>query len=93
MRNLRRRAPPRRRTRISAPPNLPKPCESFPGHREVVVLRYYENMKIHEIASHAGVSVGTVKSRLHYAVRSLERLVPGELNLFAAEGTHNQATP
>jgi RNA polymerase sigma-70 factor (ECF subfamily) len=64
-----------------------------PGHREVVVLRYYENMKIHEIASHTGVSVGTVKSRLHYAVRCLERLVPGELNVFAAEGTHNQATP
>ena len=62
-----------------------------PEHREVIVLRYYENRKIQEIAEQTGVSKGTVKSRLFYAVRSLEQLVPSEMNLFVSEGTHNQA--
>lgn len=62
-------------------------------HREVVILRYYENMKIGEIARQAGVSVGTVKSRLHYAVRCLEQFIPREMNLCAAEDTHNKGTP
>jgi RNA polymerase sigma-70 factor (ECF subfamily) len=57
--------------------------ELSPEHREVIVLRYYENLKIAEIARQTGVSGGTVKSRLHYAVRCLERLIPGEMNLFA----------
>jgi DNA-directed RNA polymerase specialized sigma24 family protein len=45
-------------------------------------------MKIEEIARQTGVSSGTVKSRLHYAVRCLEQLIPRELNLFASEGTN-----
>jgi RNA polymerase sigma-70 factor (ECF subfamily) len=45
-------------------------------HREVLVLRYFESMKIGEIARQTGVSTGTVKSRLHYAVRCLEKLIP-----------------
>jgi RNA polymerase sigma-70 factor (ECF subfamily) len=53
-------------------------------HREVIVLRYYEDMKIHEIAGHLGISGGTVKSRLHYAIQELQKLVPNELNLFGA---------
>jgi RNA polymerase sigma-70 factor (ECF subfamily) len=61
-----------------------------PEHREVIVLRYYETLKIHEIAQQTGVSTGTVKSRLHYAVRRLEQLLPRELNLFAADGTYVQ---
>src|SRR5262249_36522750 len=56
-------------------------------HREVLVLRYYEHFKIREIATKLGVSDGTVKSRLHYAIEELQRLVPAELNLFAPEGT------
>ena len=63
-----------------------------PEHREVVVLRYYENMKIEGIARHIGVSKGTVKSRLHYAVRCLEQLIPREMNLFASGDTYNQET-
>jgi hypothetical protein len=39
------------------------------------------------------VSAGTIKSRLHYALRCLEKLVPEELNLFAPEGTHNRSSP
>ena len=61
-----------------------------PEHREVVLLRYYENLKIQDIAKQTSVSVGTVKSRLFYAVRSLEQLLPHEMNLFASSGTHDQ---
>jgi RNA polymerase sigma-70 factor (ECF subfamily) len=57
-----------------------------PEHREVIVLRYYENLKLDEIARQTGVSKGTVKSRLHYAVRGLEQLVPKEMNLFSSRG-------
>jgi len=61
-------------------------------HREVIVLRYYEKLKIAEIARQAGVSKGTVKSRLHYAVRHLEQLIPREMNLFVSGDTHHQET-
>ncbi|MCX6953085.1 MAG: RNA polymerase sigma factor [Verrucomicrobia bacterium] len=64
-----------------------------PEHREVIVLRFYENLRLQEIAAQTGVSPGTVKSRLHYALRCLEKLVPGELNLFASEGTHDRTLP
>jgi len=63
-----------------------------PEHREVIVLRYYENLKIGEIARHTGISKGTVKSRLHYAVRCLEQFIPGEMNLFASGDTHHRET-
>jgi RNA polymerase sigma-70 factor, ECF subfamily len=56
-------------------------------HREVLVLRFYENMKVGEIAAHLGVAAGTVKSRLHYGLAEMQRLLPGELNLFGAGGT------
>ena len=58
-----------------------------PAHREVLILRFYENMKLHEIAAHVGVSRGTVKSRLHYAIAEMQKIVPAELNLFGAPTT------
>jgi RNA polymerase sigma-70 factor (ECF subfamily) len=61
-----------------------------PEHREVIVLRYYENLKIEEIAGQVGVSKGTVKSRLHYAVSHLEQLIPKEMNLLVSGGTHRE---
>jgi RNA polymerase sigma-70 factor (ECF subfamily) len=60
-------------------------------HREVLLLRFYENMKIHEIAAHLGISNGTVKSRLHYAIAEMQRRLPRELNLFGACGTEEKA--
>jgi RNA polymerase sigma-70 factor, ECF subfamily len=57
------------------------------SHREVLVLRYYEHMKLHELARHLGVSKGTVKSRLHYALREMQKFLPPEMNLFGACGT------
>jgi RNA polymerase sigma-70 factor (ECF subfamily) len=40
-------------------------------HRQVIVYVYYLNRTIDETADLLGVSPGTVKSRLHYAVRAL----------------------
>lgn len=42
-----------------------------PEHRTVVVLRHLEGYSIAEIASRTGEREGTVKSRLHYALREL----------------------
>jgi RNA polymerase sigma-70 factor (ECF subfamily) len=60
-------------------------------HREVLVLRFFEEMRIHEIAAHLGVSQGTVKSRLHYAIAEMQRRLPAELNLFGPGGTEEKA--
>jgi RNA polymerase sigma factor (sigma-70 family) len=57
------------------------------AHREVLVLRYYEQMKMEEMARLLGISRGTVKSRLHYAIKEMQKLMPGELNLFGSQGT------
>jgi RNA polymerase sigma-70 factor (ECF subfamily) len=56
-------------------------------HREIIVLRYFENMKIQDMAAHLEVSSGTVKSRLHYAIEELRKIVPPEMNLFGDGGT------
>lgn len=40
-------------------------------HRIVVVLRYWADLTVDEIAERVGVPAGTVKSRLHYALREL----------------------
>jgi RNA polymerase sigma-70 factor (ECF subfamily) len=62
------------------------------AHRQVITLRYYEDMKIHEIARRLGLSKGTVKSRLHYAIGEIRKRLPGELNLFGAAGTEKMQT-
>src|ERR1043166_4174411 len=56
-------------------------------HRQVLVLRFYEHMKISAMAQHLKVSSGTVKSRLHYAIREMQKILPSEMNLFGAGGT------
>jgi RNA polymerase sigma-70 factor (ECF subfamily) len=44
-------------------------------HRQVVVLRYYADLSVPRTAEVLGIPAGTVKSRLHAAVRALrERL-------------------
>lgn len=42
-----------------------------PHHRNVLALRYLERMSYKEIAEALGCSLGTVKSRIHYALRSI----------------------
>jgi RNA polymerase sigma-70 factor (ECF subfamily) len=48
-----------------------------PEHREVMVLRYIEDMTYEEIARVVACPLGTVRSRLHYARRDLRRLLKG----------------
>ena len=43
-----------------------------PAHREIVTLRFLEQMALDDIAAVVGCSIGTVKSRLHYALRRLQ---------------------
>ena len=53
-----------------------KLLESLPApHRAVVVLRYVEDFSIEEIARITDTQPGTVKSRLHYAKKSIARLL------------------
>jgi len=46
-----------------------------PGHREVLLLRFFEDMNYDEIARVTNSSLGTVRSRIHYAKRALRRAV------------------
>ena len=43
------------------------------AHREVLLMRYVDDMRLGEIATALGVPTGTVKSRLHPAVRTLKQ--------------------
>jgi RNA polymerase sigma-70 factor (ECF subfamily) len=43
------------------------------GQREVVLLRFVDGMDLAEIAAALGLPVGTVKSRLHNALKTLRR--------------------
>ena len=42
-----------------------------PDHRICVVLRYYGDLTVRQIADRTGVPEGTVKSRLHYALQAM----------------------
>jgi RNA polymerase sigma-70 factor (ECF subfamily) len=44
-----------------------------PEHREVLVLRFMNDMSYEEIASVVDCPVGTVRSRIHYAKRALRQ--------------------
>ena len=48
-----------------------------PPLREVVVLRYFADKTVEEIASALDIPIGTVKSRLHNARETLAGLLPG----------------
>lgn len=47
-------------------------------HREVLTLRFLEGFSLAEIGEVIGVSVGTVKSRLHYAKQAIRGLLERE---------------
>ena len=51
---------------------------SKPLLREVVILRYFAELTVKEIATAIDCPEGTVKSRLHFARRELERILNGE---------------
>ena len=48
-----------------------------PKHREVVVLCHYQGLKYEEIARVLRIPVGTVRSRLHYALDELRAALGG----------------
>ena len=52
-------------------------------HRIVVALRFYRDLTVPDIAARLGVPVGTVQSRLHYALKRLrDAIAPAD-----AQGT------
>lgn len=53
-------------------------------HQQVVLLRFYEDASLAEIATALGISLGTVKSRLHHGLEKL-RGSDAVMNLFREE--------
>jgi RNA polymerase sigma-70 factor (ECF subfamily) len=54
--------------------DLERRIAALPGpHREVIRLRFEHDLRLEEIAAALGVPVGTVKSRLHTALRTLRQ--------------------
>ena len=49
-----------------------------PKHQNVVVLYYLHGLSLQETASFLDVRLGTVKSRLHYALRTLRSHLEGD---------------
>ena len=56
-------------------------------HRAVVVLHHYQDLTVFEIADALGVPVGTVKSRLYYAMRGLRAALEADARPVASEVT------
>jgi RNA polymerase sigma-70 factor, ECF subfamily len=46
-----------------------------PDQRIIVVLRFWRDLSVDDIAERLGVPPGTVKSRLHYALKSLRQAI------------------
>lgn len=55
-------------------------------HQNVVVLYYLQGLSLQETASFLDVRLGTVKSRLHYALRSLRSHLEGDRRFEHAYG-------
>jgi RNA polymerase sigma-70 factor, ECF subfamily len=49
--------------------------ELAPEHREVLVLRFLEDMSYEDVARVVGSPLGTVRSRIHYAKHALRRVL------------------
>jgi RNA polymerase sigma-70 factor, ECF subfamily len=54
-------------------------------HRAIVVLHHYLDLTVFEIADSLGVPVGTVKSRLFYAMRALRAALEADARPVARE--------
>ncbi len=48
-----------------------------PAHRDVLILRFWEEMSYTEIALIVGCSIGTVRSRIHHAKRNVKDALEG----------------
>lgn len=56
-----------------------------PRQRAVVVLRYYDDLSERDVAEALGVTVGTVKSQTHLALRRLREAAPELAELLGEE--------
>ncbi len=55
-----------------APGDLPAVLAALPdAQREVLVLRFVDGLALEEIADALGIPLGTVKTRIHHAIRKL----------------------
>ncbi len=62
-------------TRAEADARLREVVAALPEkHRQVVLLRFFQDASLPEIASALRLSVGTVKSRLHHALEKMRRM-------------------
>jgi RNA polymerase sigma-70 factor (ECF subfamily) len=72
--------------RREAADKLRKAVEALPErHQRVILLRFFEDASLAEIAALLDCSVGTVKSRLHYALEKLRESQRG-VNLSELRG-------
>jgi RNA polymerase sigma-70 factor (ECF subfamily) len=49
-----------------------------PAQRDVVVMRFADDLSLQQIAEVSGAPLGTVKSRLHHALAALRRALRGD---------------
>ena len=56
-----------------------------PQHRAVFVLHHHAGLALADIADIVGVPVGTVKSRLHHAIRSLRAAIVADSQVESTE--------
>jgi len=56
-------------------------------HRSVLVLRYYADLPLEQVAQVLGVPLGTVNSRLHHAMRAMRAALDADARPAAAEAT------
>jgi RNA polymerase sigma-70 factor (ECF subfamily) len=56
-------------------------------HRAVVVLHHYLDMPLEDVAETLGVPAGTVRSRLHHAMRGLRAAMDADLRSTTREAT------
>ena len=63
-----------------------------PKHQNVVILYYLHGLSLQETAELLDVRLGTVKSRLHYALRTLRTRLEGDRRFGGAYGEVEPAT-
>jgi RNA polymerase sigma-70 factor, ECF subfamily len=54
--------------------------------RAVIVLHHYQGLPLNEVAATLGIPVGTARSRLHYALRTLRAAVEADSRSIISEG-------
>lgn len=67
-----------------------------PEHREVLLMRFLEDMSYEEMAEATGCPVGTVRSRLHYAKLALRQAIErtaGDERRRSEEGSLEEGNP